>query len=76
MNNMKDKRLRGKKDMKWYVYHDCSFVKMYILNPEFYKSIESFSYISNPTNIYHRNTFHTAIAARDMIPLMDLGKVS
>ena len=34
--------------------------KMCFLNQEFYDSIESFSYISNPTNIYHRNTFHTA----------------
>ena len=34
--------------------------KMCFLNPEFYDSIESFSYVSNPTNIYHRNTFHTA----------------
>jgi len=34
---MKDKRLRGKKDMKWYVYHDCSFVKMYILKEKHWK---------------------------------------
>ena len=34
--------------------------KMCFLNPEFYDSIESFSYVSNPTKIYHRNTFHTA----------------
>ncbi|MBQ5327468.1 MAG: sulfatase-like hydrolase/transferase, partial [Oscillospiraceae bacterium] len=34
--------------------------KFYFLNPDFYSKIESFSYISNPTNIYHRNTFHTA----------------
>jgi hypothetical protein len=33
--------------------------KMCFLNQEFYDSIDSFSYISNPTNIYHRNTFHT-----------------
>ena len=34
--------------------------KVCFLNQEFYDSIESFSYISNPTNIYYRNTFHTA----------------
>ena len=34
--------------------------KMCFLNQEYYDSIESFSYISNPTNIYYRNTFHTA----------------
>ena len=39
MNNMKDKRLRGKKDMKWYVYHDCNFVKMYILKEKCWKEV-------------------------------------
>ena len=34
--------------------------KLCFLNPDFYSKIESFAYISNPTNIYHRNTFHSA----------------
>lgn len=24
-------KVKREKDMKWYVYHDCNFVKMYIL---------------------------------------------
>lgn len=39
VNNMKDKRLRGKKDRKWYVYHDCNFVKMYILKEKYCKEV-------------------------------------
>ena len=32
-------KVKREKDMKWYVYHDCNFVKMYILKEKHWKEV-------------------------------------